>query len=110
MTLSSFFADLTLKGPLFCSFVQLELRMSKTYWIRQNIVQNKTDVQNLENIRRILAFLASIFFQHYETFIRKFFDYTKVPPSFFEILEQNGCSKIQKGPLLHFSALLDFSN
>ena len=35
---------------IFCSFVQLELRMSKTYWKRQNLVQNETDVQNFENV------------------------------------------------------------
>ena len=40
-------------GPLSCSFVQqhqLELRPSKTYSKRQNLVQNKNiDVPNLEN-------------------------------------------------------------
>ena len=33
-----------------CSIVQLELRMSKRDWLRQNPIQNKTDVSNLENI------------------------------------------------------------
>ena len=37
----------------FCSFVQLELGISKTYWIRQNTVQNKAHVQTLENILRV---------------------------------------------------------
>ena len=53
--------DLTLKDPLLCSFVQFELRTSKTYWIRQNFAQSQTDVQNLENILRILFWLSWFF-------------------------------------------------
>ena len=59
----------------FCSFVQLELCMSKTYWIRQNLVQNKTDVHTKDPPLAILVFLTCFFFRHYETFFRKFFDF-----------------------------------
>ena len=49
-----FFRQFNAIGRLFCSFVQhhhFELRTSKTYSKRQNLVQNKNiDVQNLENI------------------------------------------------------------
>ena len=76
--------DLTLKGPLFCSFVQLELRMSKTYWIRQNLVQNKTDVQNLENIRRILVFLTSIFSALWDFYSKLFWLHQSAPFIFFK--------------------------
>ena len=53
---------LTQKVPLFCSFVKLELRISKTYWIRQNLVQNRTEVvQNLKNKLRIRLWLSWCF-------------------------------------------------
>ena len=41
-------------------------------------------------------------------FVSKFFlCLLRVPLHFFSILRQNGCSKLPKGPLLHFSALCD---
>ena len=79
---------LTLKGPLICSFVQLELRISKTYWILQNLVQNKTDVQNLENILgipplAIFVFLTSIFLGTLRLLFENFLNASKGPPLIF---------------------------
>ena len=71
-TVASFFRQFNAIGPLFCSFVeqhQLELRTSKTYSKRQNLVQNNNiDVQNLKNILRIPLWCYSIgFFRHCAT-------------------------------------------
>ena len=61
-----FFRQFNAIGPLFSSFVQhhqLELRTSKTYSKRQNLVQNKNiDVQNLKNVGPPLVFSIWIFF------------------------------------------------
>ena len=59
LTVRSFFIR---TKSTFCLFVQLEQRMSKTYWKRrQNLVQNKTDVHNLEEIigNHLLVLLTS---------------------------------------------------
>ena len=96
-------------GPLFCSFVQhqqLELRTSKTYSKRQNLVQKKNiDVHNLENIGSALGVFHSDFFRHY--FFFDFFGFhQRVSPSFVPILCNTMDVKNPKGsPLLHFSAL-----
>ena len=60
LIVASFYRQFNAIGPLFCSFVQhhqLEIRTSKTYSKRQNLVQKKNiDVQNLENIGSPLFF------------------------------------------------------
>ena len=108
----------------FCSLVQLELRIFKTYCKRQNLVQNEPDVQNLEKklefpALAILFVCNSDFFRTYETFYEKFliafqiapfyifWHYetvqnshfclvlgTKYPPIIFSILSEFGGSKI----------------
>ena len=49
----------------------------------------------------IWVFLTWIFFGTMRLF-RKFFDCTKAPFNFFDILEHNRCLKIPKGPLFRF--------
>ena len=50
-------------------------------------------------------------FRHCQTFFLKFFSLQRVPLQFFDILQQNGCLKIRKGPPFCFSALrLFFEN
>ena len=104
-----FFRQFNAIGPLFCSFVQhheLELRTSKTYSTRQNLVQNKNiDVQNLENLGcPPLMFFTRIFFGT----LRLFFEVFWIPPKglplvCFDILQHNGSQKIPKGPPFTFS-------
>ena len=99
-------------------FVQLELRMSKPYWKRQNLVQNKTNVQKLENILRIpfgyLDVFNLDFFGTMRLFFRKFFDYTKgsyVFPSFFCNFAIEWMLKYLKGsPLYIFGAVTQILN
>ena len=66
LKVASFFRQFNAIGPLFSSFVQhhqLELRTSKTYLKRHNLVQNKNiDVQNFENIGSPLVVFHSDFF------------------------------------------------
>ena len=61
-----FFRQFKAICPLFCSFVhhhQLELRTSKAYSKRQNLVHNKNiDVQNIDNIGPPPRFFTGIFF------------------------------------------------
>ena len=60
--------------------MQPELRMSKTYWKRQNPVQNKSDVQNLENLLWIpFGYLGDFYWDFFALgdFFLQFFDYTK---------------------------------
>ena len=52
-------------------------------------------------------FVVQVFFGFVILFFAIFFNAPKGPPSFFPILQKNGCSKTPKGPLLHFSALRD---
>ena len=96
-------------GPLFCSFVQhhqLELRTSKTYSKRQNLVQNKNiDVQNLENIGPPPPFgvFHSDFFRHYATFMNFFVFHKRVSPSFVSIFcTTMDVKKSQRVPLYIF--------
>ena len=77
LTVGSFLATY---GPLF-SFVQLELRMSKTYWKRQNLILNKTGVQKLENILRIPTLAILVFFS--ENFL--------MSPKGSPFIQQEGC-------------------
>ena len=55
--------------------------------------------------------MIKIFIAGFFGFVRLFSQIFKMspkgPPSFFSILQNNGCSKTPKGPLLHFSALCD---
>ena len=93
-----FFFVSSTRSAHFFQHHQLELRTSKTYSKRQNLVQNKNiDVQNLEN--RILPLF---FTRHYATFFEIFL----IPPKgliyvCFDILQHNGCQKIPKGPPFH---------
>ena len=90
-----FFRQFNAISPLSCSIVQqqLELRTSKTYSKRQNLVHNKNiDVQNLENIGPLWCFPLG-FFRHYATF---FGFHQRVSPS--DNLQHNGCQKIPKSP------------
>ena len=98
-----FFRQFNAMVPLFCSFVQhhqLELRTSKTYSKRQNLIQNKNiDVQNLENVKDPLWCFSLGFFRYYATFLKIF----SIPPKglpfvCFDILQHNGCQKIPNGP------------
>ena len=105
--MASFFRQFNAIGPLFCSFVQhhqLELRTSKTYSKRQNLVQNKNiDVQNLENIGSLLRCFSVGFFWHYATFFEVFWISPKgLPFVCVDILQHNGCQKSQRGPPFTF--------
>ena len=85
--MASFFRQFKAIGPLFCSFVQhlqLELRTSKAYSKRQNLVHNKNiDVQNLENIGSPLGVFHSDFF----SLLCDFFEAFWIPPIYiFRIL------------------------
>ena len=87
----------------FCSFVQhhLELRTSKIYSKRQNLVQNKNiDVQNLENIGSFLWCFSLGLFPGLCDFFWNCLDSAKGSPLcfFFDILQHNGCQKIPKRP------------
>ena len=63
---------------------KLELRTSKTYSKRQNLVQNKNiDVQNLENIGPPIGVFHSDFVRYYATF---FGFHQRVSPLFVSIL------------------------
>ena len=57
--------------------------MSKTYWRRQNLVQNKTDVHNLEKILRIAFWLSWCFQLGFFRYLRlrKIFNCSKGFPS-----------------------------
>ena len=95
--------------PAGCSFVQhqqLELRTSKTYSKRQNLVQNKNiDVLNVENIGFPLSCFSLRFFSALCDFW-SILDSTKLSPlRLFRYFATQWMSKIPKGPLLHFSAL-----
>ena len=97
-----FFRQFNAIGPLSCSFVQhhqLELRTSKTYSKRQNLVENKNiDVQNLENIGCPFGVFHSDFFgTHF------FLDFTKGSP--LRLFRYFATQWISKKSLLHFSAL-----
>ena len=103
-----FFSQFNAIGPLFCSFVQhhqLELRTSKTYSKRQNLVQNKNiDVQNLENIGSDV--FHSDFFRHYAIFLKFCGFHQRASPSFVSIFcNTMDVKKSQRVHLLHFSAL-----
>ena len=95
--------------PLFCSFVQhhqLELRTSKTYSKRQNLVQNKNiDVQNLE--KHPFGVFHSDFFSALCDFFLPSLDSTKGSPLrlFRYFATQWMSKKAKRVPLLHFSAL-----
>ena len=114
LTVDSFFRQFNAISPLFCSFVQhhqLELRTSKTYSKRQNLVQNKNiDVQNLGNIGcppPPWCFSLGFFSAQCD-----FFEVFWIPPnglvspSFVSIFcNTMDLKKSQRVPLLHFSAL-----
>ena len=96
-----FFRKFNAIGPLFCSFAQhqLELRTSKTYSKRQNLVQNKNiDVQNLENIGPLWCFSLGIFSALCDFFLNFWIPPKSLPFVCFDILQHNGCQKITKGP------------
>ena len=97
----------------FLQLHQLELRTSKTYSKRQNLVQNKNiDVQNLENIGT-LVFFTRMFFgtMFFGTFFLFFFGfYQRISPSFVSIFFNTmDAKKSQRVPFLHFSALWNCS-
>ena len=106
-----FFRQFNAIGPLFCSFVQhhkLELRTSKTYSKRQNLVQNRNiDVQNLEHRNPPFGVFHSDFFCTIRLFFKLFFGFhQRVSPSFVSIFcNAMDVKKSQRVPLLHFSAL-----
>ena len=101
LTVASFFRQFNSIGPLFCSFVQhqLELRTSKTYSKRQNIVQNKNiDVQNLENIGPPWCFSLGFF-----SALCYFGFHQRVSPLFVSIFcNTMGVKKSQRVPLFTF--------
>ena len=88
-TVASFVRQFNTIGPLFCSFVQhhqLELRTSKTYSKRQNLIQNKNiDVQNLENIGSPLWCFSLGFFSAVRLLLKLFGFHQRVSPSFLKI-------------------------
>ena len=105
--MASFFRQFNAICPLFCSFVQyhqLELRTSKAYSKRQNLVHNKNiDVQNIDNIGSPLSFFHSDFFRHYATFFEAFWIPPKgLPFNFFYILQHNRCQKSPGSPFYNF--------
>ena len=93
-----FFVSLT-RSVHFFQHHQLQLRTSKTYSKRQNLVQNKNiDVQNLENIGSLFGVFHSDFFRHYATFENFWIPPKGLPFVCSNILQHNGCQKIPKGP------------
>ena len=84
-----FFRQFNAICPLFCSFVQhhqLELRTSKTYSKRQNLVQNKNiDVQILKNIGSCLWCFSLGFFSALCDVFEIFGFHQRVSPSFVSI-------------------------
>ena len=92
-----FFRQFNAIGPLLCSFVQhqLELRTSKTYSKRQNLVQNK-------NIDVRFGVFRSDLFRHYATFFNFFVLHQRVSPSFVSIFCNTRMSKNSKGPPFTF--------
>ena len=102
LTVDSFFRQFNAISPLFCSFVQhhqLELRTSKTYSKRQNLVQNKNiDVQNLGNIGcPPLVFFTRIFFGTMRLFL-KFFGFHQMVSSPLRLFRYFATQWISKNP------------
>ena len=104
--MASFFGQFNAIGQLFYSFVQhhqLELRTSKRYSKRQNLVQNKNiDVQNLKNIG-LLVFFTRIFFGTLHFFLKFSGFHQRVSPSFVQIFcNTMDVKKSQRVPPLTF--------
>ena len=71
--------------------------MSKAYWKRQNLVQIKTDVQNLETILRIQTLVFNLdFFRNYETFSKVFLLHQRVPFIFLKFCNRMDVKKSQR--------------
>ena len=113
LTVGSFIRRVRSTFLFICSttFVLQQLELQRFQALEaQNLVHNKTDVQNLENIQHtkdpplvIFVFSLKNSFQHYKTFFANFWIAPKCPAfTCCDILQQNGCSKFllmyPKGP------------